>query len=128
MLAVLNHRASAYEELHAARTKLMNLRAQRSGLFIKTTRNPFSCHVILNLLADIAAAKLDALRILLSLDAFEKQLRMKNYQRKAVRIWLGSAKEPEIIPAPKQRQKMDSVTAFLLTTLWLRSLQKPRPN
>ncbi|MDX1921953.1 MAG: hypothetical protein SFW65_02345 [Alphaproteobacteria bacterium] len=127
MLAVLNHRATAYQELHAARTTLMNLRAKRSGLFIQTKRNPFSCHVILNLLADIAAAKLDALRILLSLDAFEKQLRMKAQQRKAIRIWLGSTKTLGIQQTPIQRKRIDGVTAFLLTTLWLRSLPKPRP-
>lgn len=126
MLAVLNHRASAYHELHAARTKLMNLRQARTGLFITQTRNPFSCHMILSLLAEIASAKFDALRIMLSLDAFEKQLRDEAHTRKAHRIWLGSIKEPEAEPLPKQRKRMDGVTAFLLTTLLLRSLPKPR--
>lgn len=126
MLAVLNHRASAYHELHAARTKLMRLREARTGLFITQTRNPFSCHQILSLLADIAAAKFDALRIMLSLDAFENKLRCEAHTRKAHRIWLGSVKEPEAEPLPKQRKRIDGVTTFLLATLWLRSLPKPR--
>ncbi len=126
MLAVLNHRASAYHELHAARTKLMNLRHARTGLFITQTRNPFSCHQILSLLAEIATAKFDALRIMLSLDAFEKKLRNEAHTRMAQRIWLGSTKEPEAHPEPRQCKRIDGVTTFLLTTLWLRSLPKPR--
>ncbi len=128
MLAVLNHRASAYEELHYARSKLMVLRQSRSGLFIKKHSNPFSCHSILNLLADIAAAKLNELRLMLSLDVFEKQLYEEKRIARQHRIWLGSARAPEPEPQPRRKTgRMDNITAFLLTTLWLRSLQKPRP-
>ena len=75
MLAVLNHRASAYEELHVARSKLMALRTARSGLFIKKRGNPFSCHSILTLLAEIAAGKLNQPTLMLRLYVFEKHCR-----------------------------------------------------
>jgi hypothetical protein len=129
MLAVLNHRASCYHELHHARTKLMGLRERRSGLFIKKRDSAFSCHAVLSLLSEIAAAKFEELRLLLSLDAFEKKLRDESCARKAHRIWLGSIKEEraqEEQPKPRQRRRMDNVTAFLLTSLLIRSLPKPR--
>lgn len=129
MLAVLNHRASAYHELHEARTKLMGMRQTRSGLFIKKRSNPYSCHAILGLLADIAAAKFQELRLLISLDCFEKQLHDEKTIARHHRIWLGSQRQhtEEAKPQPpkKHGQKLDNVTAFLITALWLRSLQKP---
>lgn len=132
MLAVLNHRASAYTELHNARSKLMGMRQTRSGLFIKKRGNPFGCHNILSLLADIAAAKFHELRLMLSIDVFDTQLRSEKCAAKQKRIWLGSVKTAEQNlqrqPEPRRRTgKLDNVTAFLLTSLWLRSLQKPAP-
>ena len=131
--SILNHRASAYNELHTARARLMGLRQTRSGLFIKKRNNPFSSHNILRLLADIAAAKFEEFRILLSLDVFEKQLRTEKLAAKQRRIWLGYAKTQMMEEAKPQftqhthRQKRGNVTAFLITALWLRGLQRPTP-
>ncbi|MBY0428121.1 MAG: hypothetical protein K2Q32_02760 [Alphaproteobacteria bacterium] len=131
MLAVLNHRASAYDELHTARTKLMSLKQTRGGLFIKKRSNPFNCHSILALLSDIAAAKFQELRLLISLDMYEQQLRIETRAAKQHRIWLGKASRTQDTnfqqPQKQPRQKMDNLTAFLLTTLWLRRLPKPAP-
>lgn len=131
MLAVLNHRASAYEELHIARSRLMSMRQMRSGLVIKKGHNTFSCHALLSLLADIAAAKFNELRLMLSLDMFEQRLREEKRAEKRRRIWLGAANKPsqqETTPEPRRRQhhKRDVLTTYLLARLWVRSLQKPR--
>ncbi len=131
MLAVLNHRASAYEELHHARTRLMTMRQMRSGLVIKKGGSTFSCHALLSLLADIAAAKFNELRLMLSLELFEQQLREEKRVQKRRRIWLGSTKPvtQDTNPEPRRthRHKPDALTTFLLARLWVRSLQKPQP-
>lgn len=127
MLAVLNHRASAYEELHHVRTRLMGLRQSRSGLFITKGHNAFSCQAVISLLAEIAAVKFEALRILLSIDLFEKKLRAATHTRKAKNIQLGGAYTPDLLrPVLTRKHGMDNITTFLWTTLWLRNLPKPK--
>jgi hypothetical protein len=128
MLAVLNHRASAYHELDAARTKLMGLKQTRTGLFIKKGHKGFSCHRIMSLIADIAAATFDELRLLISVDVFEKKLRDDTHHQTQHRIWLGSAKQdPQPLqPYRRRRHNMDALTAYLMANLLLRSLHKPR--
>ncbi len=127
MLAVLNHRASAYEELTCARTRLMGLRETRSGLFIKKGSHAFSCHTVLNLLAEIAAAKLHELSLMLSLDVFEKQLREEKHLRRQHRVWLGSTQPvAQEAPQPKRHCKTDRMSAFLLAMIALRCASRPR--
>ncbi|NDE90342.1 MAG: hypothetical protein EB059_04280 [Alphaproteobacteria bacterium] len=124
MLAIIHHRAHAYEALHAIRTRLMGLKQTRCGLFIKKGGNPFSCPSIVALLAEIAALKLAELRMMLSADLFEKKLRAYHHHKKQQRIWLGSSKEPEpeMIPPPKRRMNM----ALIVTLLLWHSRHKPR--
>jgi hypothetical protein len=123
--SVLNHRASAYHELDAARTKLMGLKQTRTGLFIKKGHGSFSCHRILRLLADIATATFDELRLMMNVDWFEKKLCDDTHHQNQRRIWLGS-NTPELHHPQPRRHKMDALTAYLMANLVLRNLHKPR--
>jgi hypothetical protein len=124
MLAVLNHRASAYHELHAARTKLMGLRQTRSGLFVAHAGRAHTSPNLITLLAEIASAKFEELRVMLCLDILEKKLHEDKAHRAATRIWLGSIDiKPGIEPPqPRTQPSMNSAAAYLLTRMMLRHM------
>lgn len=134
MLALVQHRSSAYLALRIAREKLFQLKKIRSGLFIEKRSNPFFCKAVLDLLADIAAAKFEALRLLLSLDMFERALHGQRFAKKQKRIWLGS-RAPANIPETKtaqaaarhKRHRHDGLKAYLFAVLLRRAIRKPTP-
>jgi hypothetical protein len=130
MIAILHHRATTYQILNDVRSQLMHLRTRRSGLFVERQTNPFSCKAVLDLLAEIAFAKLDELRLLISMDCFERGLREEKQTKKQKRIWLGEQRLGEQRgaenPEPQVRKKRhDTLNGILLATLLLRHTRKP---
>jgi hypothetical protein len=116
MIAILNHRTTAYTALHEARSRLMHLRGARSGLFVEKQTNPFSCKAVLDLLAEIASAKLEELRLLICLDMFERDLRIDKHAKQQKRIWLGEQKID--IPEDPQFHKRNDMNRY---AVWLYS-------
>jgi hypothetical protein len=125
MIAILYHRATTYQLLNDARSQLMQLRTRRSGLFVERQTNPFSCKVVLDLLAEIACAKLEELRLLIRMDCFERSSREAKQAKQQKRIWLGQQRMEQQPEPQAQRNPRNTLNGFLLATLLMRYTKKP---
>jgi hypothetical protein len=112
--ALLFEKSLCSDRLDATRTRLLAFRQRRTGLYIARTGSPFFLIRLAKLLRQIAAQKLEELRLMIALDFLLKRL-AANKPSRPRKIHSDLQREP------KRRRKpagLAALTLLLLTRAW----------